>query len=139
MAGVCVCVHVCVCVRACVRVRVCGRALFRDAETNDPLTPRHPYFPHRPSDPYVVTPDIAGCSSATRFLPGTNVIGRDTGNGRGFPCTGINNPLDCPQYFSTPRAVNNAREYFDCPTLLGPEIENQQDASACAVCVCVCM
>ena len=45
-----------------------------------------------------------------------------------FPCNDMTDPLNCPKFLSTPKVLTAARDFFDCPTLPGMELENQESS-----------
>ena len=51
---------------------------------------------------------------------------------RGFTCTpGNPDPLNCVHFLSTPKITQAARDFFDCASLAGVELENQD--TSCGV------
>lgn len=49
---------------------------------------------------------------------------------RGFPCTNPSDPLNCVHFMSTPNVLQAGRDYFDCQSLPGVELENQDTSCA---------
>jgi leishmanolysin-like peptidase len=50
----------------------------------------------------------------------------DTGTTpRGYACTNAADPWNCAHFMSTPKVTQVARDFFNCPTLQGLELENQ--------------
>jgi leishmanolysin-like peptidase len=103
--------------------------LFRDTDAaRTPRTARDSRFPDTPAAAHKIT---YSCNtfSYTAYMPNANTV--DYFAERGMSCSLPNNmppykaTSDCVHRITTPAAVAAARDFFDCPTLPGPELENQ--------------
>ena len=106
--------------------------LFRDTDASrTPRTARDTRYPDQPANPLSYTCNGFQYSG---YIANTNTI--QYMNERGMSCSVPNNmpPYratgDCVHKMITPRVVDAVREFFDCPTLNGAELENQL-TSAC--------
>ena len=66
------------------------------------------------------------CSGVNTILsiPSTSIIDTST-TARGYACTRTWDPVNCAHVFTLPTVVDVARQYFNCSSLTGVEIENQ--------------
>lgn len=109
--------------------------LFREHDAaRTPRTARNPLYPMKVNDSFLINSTCNG-DLTTKFIPSASTVSyfdeRDMVCSSSYP-TGIGKPALCVAKFVTPTAVAAAREFFDCPSLNGVEIENL-DTGPCDV------
>jgi Leishmanolysin len=106
--------------------------LFRSKDAAmTPLTPRNPLYPFLPSDDYDYK-YRCGIFTYETYLPAATTL--DWFDERGMSCNrSAPKPLgNCVMRLVTPAMKAAAATFFDCPSLPGPEVEND-DTSYCDV------
>ena len=106
-------------------------SLFRDIYSLEPLTPRNPTFPNRAADQFQMSFECGG--RLRRFAMPSNDTVKFV-DARGISrCDSVEDYLReerCVSRLITPMSKAHARMHFNCTTLEGPDLENQQ---TCAI------
>lgn len=108
-----------------VRLKLHGLSLSVRFYTSACSTPRNPFFPWVPADPYRFTYTCAG-SSYYDYLPAGNTVSYFAERGMVDCSAGPFPAANCVARLVTPAVKAASQAFFNCTDLPGAEIENDQ-------------